>query len=268
MNNKLLLPTGKAHISYSELKNWKECSHRHHLQYIQGIDLSEENEFLIFGTAIHNACEEFIETKQISIESHVEALKSEWEKFQFDDAEKWAKTAKSILEEVPDFINETFPNWEGVKAEEKIFESVKNQNISFKGFIDAVIKAPNKKGKTIYHLLDWKTANWGWKRQKKQDFMMKAQLIYYKNFWSQKHNIPLKDIRCGFVLLKRSAKKGGRCELVPISVGEKTSERAFKIIDNMVYSLRSGASLKNRMNCGYCQFKDTKFCPSWLQETS
>ena len=44
-------------ISFSELKNWKECSHRHKLIYIEKKSHFSGNEYTAFGTAIHTACE-------------------------------------------------------------------------------------------------------------------------------------------------------------------------------------------------------------------
>ena len=89
---------------------------------------------------------------------------------------------------------------------------------------------------------------------------MTAQLILYKTFWSRKHNIALKDIRCGFILLKRGGKPGKVCELVTVSVGPKSIQKADKIMNNMISSVRRGMFLKNRDSCKYCQFKDTEFC--------
>ena len=72
--------------------------------------------------------------------------------------------------------------------------------------------------------------------------------------------MPLKDIRCGFILLKRGGKPGSVCELVPVSVGPKSLARAKKIVNNMITSVKRGMFLKNRDSCRYCQFKDTEHC--------
>ena len=87
-------------------------------------------------------------------------------------------------------------------------DSLINKNLKFKGFIDGIIKVPKKRGTGhVYWIIDWKTSGaWGWRRDKKQDLGMTAQLILYKHFWAKKHNIDLKDIRCGFILLKRGGK--------------------------------------------------------------
>ena len=89
---------------------------------------------------------------------------------------------------------------------------------------------------------------------------MTAQLILYKHFWSRKHSVPLKDIRCGFILLKRGGKPGSVCELVTVSVGPKALAATTKIMNNMIASVRRGMFLKNRDSCRYCQFKDTEYC--------
>ena len=59
-----LLPTGKKHISFSEMKNWKECPYRHKLLHIDKVDLSEPSPFLDFGTAVHEGCESLVEKKR------------------------------------------------------------------------------------------------------------------------------------------------------------------------------------------------------------
>jgi hypothetical protein len=87
------------------------------------------------------------------------------------------------------------------------------------------------------------------------------QLILYKNFWANKHSIPLKDIKCGFILCKRAGKNGKRCEFVPVSVGEVSSGRAFKVINNMIASMNRGIAIKNRESCKWCEYKDTEHCP-------
>ena len=86
------------------------------------------------------------------------------------------------------------------------------------------------------------------------------QLVFYKYFWSLKHNIPLSDIKTGFVLLKRTTKKD-RCELVTVSVGEKTIQKALDTLEKFLGSIRLGLSSKNRDSCEYCVYHKTPNCP-------
>ena len=143
-----------------------------------------------------------------------------------------------------------------------LYENIENKDLNFKGYIDGVIKVPKKTGEGHnYWIIDWKTSqSYGWRKQKKQDILMTSQLILYKHFWAIKHDVPLKDIRCGFVLLKRGGKPGKVCELVTVSVGPKALLNATKILNNMISSVRKGLFLKNRESCRYCQYKDTEYC--------
>jgi hypothetical protein len=163
---------------------------------------------------------------------------------------------------VPAFLDEQFPGWTTVKAEQELYEPIEDKPVYFKGFIDAVIKVPKKRGSGHnYWIIDWKTAqSYGWRRDKKQDILMTAQLMLYKHFWAKKFSIPLKDIRCGFVLLKRGGKSGKICELVTVSAGPKSIEKAEKIMRSMISSVQKGFTLKNRNSCTYCPYKNTEHC--------
>jgi len=270
-------PTGKPHISFSEIKTWKECSWKHKLTYVDKIDVFEPSPFLDFGTAIHEGCESLIEKSEPDRTKLILDIRNAWNEHGFDDpdwvekqpgwykyhhCDEWVDWANNMWDDVPRFLDKEFPNWETVAAEEELYEEIEDSDIKFKGFIDAIIKVPKKRGDGfIYWILDWKTANsYGWRRQKKQDILMTAQLILYKYFWARKHNIPLGDIRCGFVLLKRGGSPGNMCDLVSVSVGPKAIDRALKIMRSMIKMVNKKFNLKNRNSCTYCPFKDTKHC--------
>lgn len=272
-----LLPTGKPHVSFSEVKCWKECSFRHKLMHIDKIEMGEPSPYLPFGTAVHAGCESLIESKVVDRDKIITEFKSEWDRMNFDDPawisrqpgwykhapfDTWSKWANEMWDDVLGFLDEKFPGWEIFKAEEDLYEDIDNLGVKFKGFVDGVLRVPNKKGDGhLYWIIDWKTAqSYGWKREKKQDILMTAQLILYKHFWAQKHGVPLKDIRCGFILLKRAAKPGKICELVPVSVGPGSIDKATKIVRSMVSSVRKGMYLKNRDACGFCPYKGTQHC--------
>jgi len=272
-------PTDKPHISFSEIKNWKECPYRHKLLYIDKIDTFQESPYLHFGTAVHEGCESLLETQTVDEKKILTEMKEAWKKADFENpewyskqpgwykhqpVEVWETWAKNSWGDILEFLNTEFPGWSCFNAEEDLYENIPEieKPLYFKGFIDGVLKVPKKRGKGhVYWIIDWKTAGpRGWSRDKKQDLGMTAQLILYKYFWSIKHNIPLKDIRCGFVLLKRGSKPGKICSLVPVSVGDKTLEKGVKLMKNMISSVRKGMFLKNRNSCQYCPFLNTENC--------
>ena len=91
--------------------------------------------------------------------------------------------------------------------------------------------------------------------------MVKAQLALYKNYWHQKNqHVSLKDIRCGFALLKKTAKAGEHCELFSVSLGEVPIKKTLKIVGNMITSVKRGVTIKNRDSCTWCEFKNTQHC--------
>lgn len=262
-----LLPTGKPHVSFSEVKLWKECSYRHNLVHIKKIDLSKPSPVLDFGTAVHASCEQYLLTREMKPEIAYKHMDKAWAEhaenpdFTAASLEKAKSDASAILAEVPKFLDDTFSEWEVVDAEHQLYEAVENHPHAFKGFIDGVIKSKGKRGETLYWILDWKTTIRGWMREKRSDEMVKAQLALYKNFWCQKNpQVPFKNVRCGFVLLKKSAKAGQHCELFSVSMGDVPVKRSLKVVSNMLTSVKRGIALKNRDACTWCEYKNTEHC--------
>jgi len=261
-----LLATGKPHISFSELRDWRECSYRHFLKNIKKIDLSKPGPFLDFGTAVHATLEKFIKTRELDVSVAVNTLNAAWEKNKGNESYNpvalghFVNEAKAILEDVPAFFETTFPGWQAVAAELALYEPVIAKPHAFKGFVDCIISAPGPRKKQLTWILDAKTCSWGWPMEKKNDDLVRMQLVLYKHFWSAKTGANTKDVRCGFVLLKRTAKPGFHCELVPVSVGDVTTERAVKTVNNMLASIKRGTAIKNHESCQWCEYKGTEHC--------
>jgi len=276
-NSEPLFPTGKQHVSFSEIKDWKECPYRHKLKYVDKVDMFEPSPYLDFGTAVHEGCETLLENKKVDREKLIKDIKDAWEEHGFDNpewyqaqpgwykhvpVEKWCEWAENMWDEVVPFLDENFPGWELHEVEENLYEEIPSADLYFKGFIDAIIKAPKKRGKGYeYWIIDWKTAGpGGWRSDKKRDFKMQLQLILYKKYWSVKHNIDQGDIRCAFVTLGRGAKKGKVCNLVTVSAGPKTIQKGEKVLSNMISSVKRKMNLKNRNSCSFCVYRNTVHC--------
>jgi len=278
-------PTNKKHVSYSEVRNWKECPYRHKLSYIDKIDTFNDSPYLDYGTLLHAQLENYLENKEMDLDFLEKSLRKIWVEKGFDSEEyiqgqadwrkkngwkpkphvyidEWVDWSRNSLKEIPDFLDKNFPNWKTISAEEELYEHLPNYELNFKGFIDAVIECDDPKGKRVTWILDWKTANaGGWYGSKKRDFLTQAQIAAYKLFWRKKNNFTAREVKCGFVLLKRGAKAGKTCELLTISSGPKMEERVEKLVGNMITSVRKGLFLKNRESCLFCDFKDTVHCP-------
>ena len=180
-------------ISYSELKNFTECSYRHKLIYIDKLPYFSGNEYTAFGTAIHAVCEEVIpdnsknamEIFELNFLNELIKLKEDGHELNKNMVSDMRQQARPICEQVIPAVKDHFGEFEVVSVEEQLLEpmsDIESYGKKFKGFIDMVIKTPDDK----YHIIDWKTCSWGWTRDKKSDAMTTYQLTYYKNYFSKK----------------------------------------------------------------------------------
>jgi ATP-dependent exoDNAse (exonuclease V) beta subunit len=275
-------PTNKPHISYSEVKIWKECSWRHKLMYVDKLKTWEDNPYAEFGTIIHDTIEQYLKTGKMNTDTVEPRLQEKWDEYGFDTAEyitkmtaqrrkfdlkyrhekfsSWVKSANNILESIPNFMQENFGDWEYISAEEELYESIEGYDLKFKGFIDAIVKSKiNNKEK--YWIIDWKTTGpRGWYPDKRRDFLTQAQIGLYKKFWAQKENIPVKEIGCGYALLKRNTKPERAAWFMPVSVGPKFITKSEKLLESMIRTVSKGMYLKNRTSCKFCSFYQTEHC--------
>lgn len=260
------LATGKRHVSFSEIKDWKECSYRHKLKHIDKLGIFEDSVHTVFGKSLHAVCEEYIKTRIIKPEIFLAELKKGWKKYDFPDLDIWMERGNKAMAALPDWMEIAFPGWVGIEAEETLMEEIpfRHGNVKFKGYIDAIVKCGN-----YYWLIDWKTAGSGWHTAKKDDPLIQLQLVYYNLFWAQKHNIPHDRIKAAFVLLNRDEDAEERCEIVTINVTNDSRDNGITILNNMVSSVKQQRAFKAwkrpegewQGNCMFCEFNGTKHCP-------
>jgi len=255
-------------ISFSELKVWKECAYKHKLSYKDKIPHFLGNEYTAFGTAVHLVCEEILldrakikKAEEIFTSSFNEEIDSLIEKKVPLREKLLAELQSQFLKIYPDIlpsIDNYFGPFEVISQEEEILEDIKefdSKNKKFKGFIDLVIKTEDDK----YHVIDWKTCSWGWNSKKKSDPMTTYQLIYYKNYFSKKHNIDPENIEVHFALLKRTAKQN-HVEFFRTSSGQKKINNSLKLLENAVINIEKENFIKNRLSCRNCAFYKTEHC--------
>jgi len=256
------------HISFSELRNWKQCAFYHKLTYVDKIAGFVGNEFTAFGKAIHESCEKllvkgddgemcgfFIDQYEKEITTLLKQDVELKQKLVNEMEEQGKKLLPLILPE----INEYFNDFSTVSTEERLMVPIEESRIKgykFKGFIDLVIKTSDGK----YHIIDWKTCSWGWDKFKKSDPMMTYQLVLYKYFFARKHNIDPKNIETHFALLKRTAKKDN-VEIFRVTSGPRKTKNALNLLLNAIYNISNKRFLKNRLACTKCEFNKTEHCP-------
>ena len=161
-------PNGKHHVSFSEVKDWIECSWRHKKKHIEKIELDGPSIHTEFGQVVHDAMEHYImlapeDRKPIDAAPYVKEFRSRIPPLiaKMTDEKKAAKTTKDIdafAAEMPPllanatvWLDEQFPGWIAVGAELKLYEPIKGQDIRFKGFVDGVLKVPKRRKKRTKH---------------------------------------------------------------------------------------------------------------------
>lgn len=260
------------------MTDWTICPFRHKTLHVDKVRDEVVSPHFAFGTAVHKACEVFLKTGEMREDLALEIIlrdykehkdRKEYSEIAEKDLDRFLQTAAEILIDVPSFFDETFPGWSPVDAEFALYEPISSSDGNFfKGFIDCLISVPSKRKKdsTTTILIDFKTCQFGWNLEKKRDRNVLDQLVLYKSFWTQKTGTLIKDVKCGFVLLKKIGGPGTRCEFFPVSVGDTSIERARKRIDCMLYSVKRGIRIKNKYSCNHCDLKDTEWCREPLKK--
>jgi len=255
-----------AHISYSELRNWTECSWRHKLMYLDKIETFQGTEHTCFGTAVHETIENMLLGKIQEPYKHFhETFTKELSEIGMEEDSELASQMRDqvngIFEAVVPSLDDYFSDkggWSLVSTEEPLMEAItetKIKDFNFKGFIDLVLKD----GKGHYHVIDWKTCSWGWNARKKSDSLVVRQLVLYKHYYSKKLGLNPRAVSTHFGLLKRTAKKN-RVELFRVTSGERKTKNSLDFLDMALYNITNQRYLKNRLSCKYCPFHETEHC--------
>ena len=254
----------KQHISFSELKTWAECPHKHQLKYIKGINGFTGNAFTAFGTAIHSVCE-FIakgELDPIDYDEHFDLaflceLKKLEDKPDNQMISQMRQQGREISPAVFPQLKEYFGNYEVFSTEERLYEEIEELTYKWylKGFIDLVIKTDDGK----YHILDWKSCSWGWKAEKRSEKLVTYQLTLYKKFFCKKHRIDPDLVETHFGLLKRTA-KDDKVEIFRVTSGKRKINNATKLLTDGCRTIKAGNFIKNRNSCRGCEFYKTEHC--------
>ena len=90
----------RQHLSYSELKTWAECSHKHKLIYLDKIRKFQGNEYTAFGTALHYVNENIVD-KNIPLDE----AKLMFQKKFLEELKEVSKTHKLNAKLVTDMRN-------------------------------------------------------------------------------------------------------------------------------------------------------------------
>lgn len=214
--------TTKRHVSYSQYRTWSTCPHQFKLAYIDGLKPDDNNINLVFGTAIHETIQEWLNIHYtnpaqakiidttITFKEKFMNLFKESIVIQEDGTKKFLTDKKEftefyldgceILSHIQKHAKDFFPtkSFKLIGCEVALQIPLREE-LEFVGYLDIVIQDTKN---DLYYILDLKTSTRGWTYQKKDPGKVN-QVLLYKKYFSQHFNVDMDKIIPKFIILKR-----------------------------------------------------------------
>lgn len=213
-----------ARISFSQYQLFKNCKHRWKLKYIDKHVLSEPGIALIFGTAMHEVFQLYIQTlyektvvaaNELDLETMLqETLYGLYAKELATNENKHFSSAVELTEYFRDGVEiirwfksnrDKFfikKDWEliGIELPLSIQPVSTHPSITLVGYLDLVMRhIPT--GKIVIY--DFKTSTRGWGKYAKGDKTKISQLVLYKTYYAKQFNVDPDVISVEYLILKR-----------------------------------------------------------------
>jgi hypothetical protein len=212
-----------ARVSFSQYSMWSSCPTQYKLAYINKLSESVSNIHAVFGTAMHETLQEYLNIclrisksqadKTINLKDF---LKERMRQLYLKESNN-GETHICSKEELVEFLEDgnilldwfqkskNFNKFFSLKHDELVaIEQPINtkiaDNVNFLGFIDLITKDTYT---NRYKIIDFKTSTRGWSDYQKKDPIKNAQILLYKKFYSEMLNISMDMIDVEFIILKR-----------------------------------------------------------------
>lgn len=211
-------------ISYSQMTIFNNCPHRWKLQYKDKIKVFTSSIHTVFGTAIHETIQKYLEVMYSSSGAEADRLNLEeifQEKFVGEYKKQYESNNKqhfSSAEEMREFFDDGVGILNWLKKKKSRYFSRKGwhlvgceipitiqpnrmyNNVLYNGFLDIVLY---HEPTNTFKILDIKTSTSGWRDKEKKDDAKLFQLILYKHFFSEQYKVPIDNIDIEFFIVKR-----------------------------------------------------------------
>jgi len=280
-----------SRISYSQLSLYTNCPKQWQLRYIDKITESESNIYLVFGTAMHETLQHYLDVMykhtvkkadEINLPKFLQkALITEFKKAEEADG-KLPCTKEELYEffqdgcDILDFFkkrrSEYFSKngWELVGIEKPINVELKGK-LRIVGFLDVVMydKIANR-----IKIIDIKTSTMGWNKWQKKDENKTAQLLLYKQFYAKQYGFPIENIDVEYFIVKRKLYENAQFpqkrvqKFSPASgtVSMNKVAKKMKIFmddafdDDGQHIIKEYQTNPSKKACRWCEFNKTEHC--------
>ena len=277
-------------ISYSQISMYSECPLHWKLNYVDKLSIRESNIHLIFGSAMHEVLQTYLNIMYMDSVKNADILdlnKLLRDKLieQFKQAEEEDGKPPCTKEELMEFFDDGIliidffkkrrgeyfskRDWELIGCEIPIEVDLKN-NIKMVGYIDVVMRhIPTDSIKII----DIKTSTMGWNKWMKKDENKTQQLLLYKQFYSKQYDHPIERIEVEYFIVKRKLWENAMFpqkrvqKFSPASGTVSMNKVAKKLTTFMSEAFTESGDHKNDMvatpskkACRFCEFNQTEYC--------
>jgi len=278
-------------ISYSQLSMFNECPQRWKLNYVDDLRISESNIYLIFGTAMHEVLQTYLEImyhdsiKNADLLPLEEMLRDKMIE-QFKISKEQDEKEPCTKEDLNEFFNDGCAIIDFFKKRRADYFSKRGykligcevpidvelkKNIKMVGYLDIVILDEIHNTLKIY---DIKTSTQGWNKWQKKDENKTQQLLLYKQFYSKQYNHPIEKIEVEYFIVKRKLWENAmfpqkRVQKFSPASGKPSMNKVANRLDIFLnkaftedgqYKTDEIIATPSKKSCRWCEFNQTKYC--------
>lgn len=277
-------------ISYSQYSLWATCPQAWKLKYVDGHKVDDTSINTIFGTAIHEVIQEWLDTlynksetvaksvylhdifkeKLLTLFKEKVTVDENGNKTFLSDKKtlmEYYEQGCKIITYVQQNYKKIFPtsNTKLFGIEYELNAEIK-EGVNYVGYID-IVTYNEATGK--YVLYDLKTSRMGWTQDQKSDPTKVGQLLLYKTFFAQQEAVDIENVSVEFIILKRVISENSPYPIPRVSKFEppnktpslnKNWDRFQLFVDNAFddtgnYIVEQKAT-PSKEACRWCNFRD------------
>jgi hypothetical protein len=285
-------------VSFSQYSKYQKCPHAWELEYPLQHKVSSESIYLVYGTAMHNVIQSWLEvcytkTAKLANDMDLNSMLLNEMKEEYLKRTTACGYHFSTKEELGTFFSDGCQILNYLKKKRSLYFSRKNMklmgielpllmpidktrpNVKLTAHLDLVFYDTKMKK---YIIIDIKTSKNGWNKYKKKDKNTTDQLLLYKKYFCERFDIDPKSVQIVYFILRQKIDPDSLWPIKRISEfspsdGSVSLNRVKKSFQNFIdecfdengqYRDRKHPAIAgpNYYNCRFCPYNDKlDLCP-------